>query len=217
MKIFFLFGITIIMASVSCGQTNKSIPSSSELAKTKSTKDTLEKILFIDVHDFPPGKVTFADVMKAHQKDLATESKYDVNFIKFWVDEEKGKVYCLSSAKDSQSIIKTHTEASGSAPAAVFRVTEGEYAKMIKGQQLFFDVHNLGPGKVTKAAVAEVHKKDLAVQKKYDVNLINYWVDEKDGKVFCLSQGLDSTGIIHTHKEAHGLLPAEVLKVKQGE
>jgi hypothetical protein len=63
--------------------------------------------------------------MAAHKKDLATEGKYDVNFINFWVDEKQGKVYCLSSAKDSQSVIKTHTEAHGLLPASIFKVTDG--------------------------------------------------------------------------------------------
>ncbi|MGH2563306.1 MAG: DUF4242 domain-containing protein, partial [Ginsengibacter sp.] len=141
----------------------------------------------------------------------------DVNFIKFWIDEKEGKVYCLSSAKDSQSIIKTHAEAHGLLPSAVFKVTDGTPAEAFNGGKLFLDVHNLGPGKVNAAAVAEAHKKDLAVEKKYGVNFINYWVDEKTGTIFCLSQAPDSNAIISTHKEAHGLLPGQVLQVKQGE
>ncbi|MFT3908361.1 MAG: DUF4242 domain-containing protein [Ferruginibacter sp.] len=60
-------------------------------------------------------------------------------------------------------------------------------------------------------------KKDLATQKKYGVNFINYWVDERSGTIFCLSQAADSNAVINTHKEAHGLLPAYISKVKQGE
>lgn len=36
---------------------------------------------------------------------------------------------------------------------------------------------------VTYAAVAEAHQKDLAVEKKYGVNFIDYWVDEQQGVV----------------------------------
>ena len=75
----------------------------------------------------------------------------------------------------------------------------------------------MGAGDVTAAAAAEAHNKDLAVQKKYGVNLINYWVDEKKGTIFCLSEAPDSNAVIRTHAEAHGLLPAYILKVKQGE
>jgi len=35
--------------------------------------------------------------------------------------------------------------------------------------------------------------------------------------VMCLSQAKDSTSVINTHKEAHGLIPAYVLEVKPGE
>ncbi len=33
----------------------------------------------------------------------------------------------------------------------------------------------------------------------------------------CLSEASDSTSVKNAHKEAHGLLPAYVLSVKQGE
>jgi hypothetical protein len=173
--------------------------------------------LYIDVHDLEPGKVKFADVLAAHQKDLATENKYGVNFIKFWVDEKKGKVYCLSTAKDTQSIRQTHAEAHGLLPTAIYKVSEGKQAGIISGQHFFLDVHQLGAGNVTAAAVAGAHAKDLAVQKKYGVNFINYWVDEKAGTIFCLSQAPDSNAVINTHREAHGLLPVSVLEVKQEE
>jgi hypothetical protein len=175
------------------------------------------KHLFIDVHQLEPGKIKLEDVAKAHAKDLAVENKYGVNFINYWVDEDKGLVYCLSSSSDTQSIIKTHTEAHGLLPDHIYEVTSG-IASTLNGENKFFlDVHYLGAGKVTAKDVAAAHEKDLAVEKKYGVNFINYWVDEKDGMVMCLSQAKDSTSIINTHKEAHGLLPDEILEIKQGE
>ena len=59
------------------------------------------KHLFIDVHQLEPGKIKFEDVAKAHAKDLAVEKKYGVDFINYWVDENKGLVYCLSSSSDT--------------------------------------------------------------------------------------------------------------------
>jgi hypothetical protein len=188
----------------------------SQTASADSTKAD-NKSMFIDVHNLEPGKVTYADVMAAHQKDLATEGKYDVNFIKFWVDEKEGKVYCLSTAKDSASIAETHGEAHGLLPANVYEVTQGAPSTPVPGEKYFLDVHHLGPGNVTAAAVADAHKKDLATEEKYGVNFINYWVDEKTGTIFCLSQAPDSDAVIQTHKEAHGLLPDHVMQVKEGE
>ena len=55
------------------------------------------------------------------------------------------------------------------------------------------------------------------MEKKYGANFINYWVNEKEGVVMCLSQAKDSSAVIQTHKEAHGLLPDEIMQVKQGQ
>lgn len=176
------------------------------------------KSLYIDVHRLEPGKVKFEDVAKAHAKDLAIEKKYAVDFIEFWVNEEKGLVYCLSSSSDSESIRKTHAEAHGLLPDRIYKVTDGQEAAASSGSQNFFlDVHYLGEGKITVNDVAEAHKKDLAVEQKYGVNFINYWVDEKKGMVMCLSQAKDSTSVINTHREAHGLIPDEVSQIKKGE
>lgn len=176
-----------------------------------------KKHLYIDVHQLEPGKVKYEAVAQAHAKDLATEKKYGVHFQKFWVDENKGLVYCLSSARDTASIRKTHAEAHGLLPSYIYPVTDGQAAAMKGKTNLFLDVHYLGAGKVKAKDVAEAHKKDLAVQGKYGVNLINYWVDEKSGTIMCLAQAKDSMDLINTHREAHGLLPAQVMKVKQGQ
>ena len=174
------------------------------------------KHLFIDVHQLQPGKVKYDDVANAHAKDLAVEKKYGVDFIKYWVDEDKGLVYCLSSSRDTQSIIQTHAEAHGLIPQHVYEVT-GETATALKSDKnLFLDIHYLGAG-VTANDVAAAHEKDLAVQKKYGVNFTNYFFDEKSGVVMCLAEAKDSTDLIKTHKEAHGLLPAEVFEVMPGQ
>src|SRR5579872_3509516 len=66
-------------------------------------------------------------------------------------------------------------------------------------QNLYIDVHHLGPGKVKYEDVAKAHAKDLAVEKKYGVHFINYWVDEAEGNVYCLSTAADSQSIRKTH------------------
>lgn len=179
--------------------------------------DAQQTSYYIDVHDLEPGKVKFSDVANAHQKDLATEGKYNVSFIKYWVDESKGKVYCLSKAANEESIINTHKEAHGLVPSTIFKVSDGPEAAMLGNKPMYMDVHQLGAGKVTAKDVAGAHEKDLAVEKSHDVNFINYWVDEKKGVVMCLSEAPDSNAVIATHKQAHGLLPAYILQVKQGQ
>src|SRR5207245_3792993 len=100
--------------------------------------------LFIDVHQLEPGKVKFEAVASAHAKDIATEGKYGVQFLKYWVDENKGLVYCLSSAPDSASIRNTHAEAHGMLPDRIYEVTEGTEAALKGNKNLFLDVHYFG-------------------------------------------------------------------------
>lgn len=210
MKIILLLSAIILACSTSfnaSAQTNK-VDTSGHLANKKN--------LYIDVHRLTPGKVNFEDVAAAHAKDLAVEEKYGVHFINYWVNEEEGLVYCLSSSSDTNAIIKTHSEAHGLLPSNIFKVTDGTAAALTGKKNLYLDIHQLGEGNVTADAVAGAHKKDLATQSKYGVNFINYWVDEKAGVVLCLSEAANPDAVIKTHKEAHGLIPVKVLKVKQG-
>lgn len=192
---------------------------STRLAAQSNAPDTAgsRNLLYLDVHHLEPGKVTYQAVAEAHAKDLATQGKYNVKFHRYWVDEANGTVYCLSSAPDTQSIRNTHAKAHGLLPDQFYRVTDGEAAAFTSQKNLFLDIHELGAGGVTAKAVAAAHQKDLATQGKYEVNFINYWVDTKNGVVVCLSQAKDSSAVINTHKEAHGLVPAHIMKVKQGQ
>ena len=176
------------------------------------------KQLFLDVHRLGPGKVKYDAVAGAHTKDLAVQAKYGVDFTKYWVDEQNGMIYCLAVANDSSDLRKTHAEAHGLLPEHIYKVTDGIAAPYLKGKKdLFLDIHELGAGHVSASDVAAAHQKDLAFQKKHGVNFINYWLNEKEGVIICLSQAKDSSSIIKTHKEAHGLVPTKILKVKEGE
>jgi hypothetical protein len=77
----------------------------------------------------------------------------------------------------------------------------------------FMDVHQM-PG-ATKAKVAEAHQKDVAVQAKHGVKFKSYWVDEKNGKVFCLSEAPNKEAALAVHKEA-GHPTQEIYQVHEG-
>ena len=51
---------------------------------------------FIDIHRM--SGVTADDVAKAHVADLATQAKHGVDYIKYWVNESQGKIFCYCSA-----------------------------------------------------------------------------------------------------------------------
>jgi hypothetical protein len=80
---------------------------------------------------------------------------------------------------------------------------------------LFMDIHK-GVDGLTAEAVADAHKKDLEKQGQYGVKYIKYWYNEKDGTVFCLSEAPDKDAALKVHKEAHGLIPDEIIEVKEG-
>lgn len=212
-----LIGFTTL-TTLSFFATNLSAQTNDQGSKNSPIeKQVPSRQLYIDVHHVGPGKVTAKDVAGAHNKDLEVQKKYGVSFIKYWVDETNGNIYCLAEAADSQSIRKTHAEAHGLVPDHVHMVTPGKEAAIKGPQDLYLDLHVIGPGKVNAAAVASAHEKDLAVQGRHGVNFINYWVDEKNGTIVCLAQAHNADSIISAHRQAHGLLPVKVEKVKQGQ
>ena len=81
---------------------------------------------------------------------------------------------------------------------------------------LFINVHQKLPEGATANDVAGAHEADLRVQNKFRVNYINYWVDEKSGKVFCLVGAPDTEAATACHREAHGLTADEIYEVVQG-
>ena len=81
---------------------------------------------------------------------------------------------------------------------------------------LYMDVHNI-EGAVSVDDVVEAHKKDLETQGQHGVNYLRYWVDEKQGKVFCLVEAPSADAAHTVHREAHGLVADEIYEVQEGE
>ncbi len=81
---------------------------------------------------------------------------------------------------------------------------------------LFMDVHSLGD-KVTMADVAAAHAADLAHQDPHDVHYLRYWVNEAEGKIFCLVEAPSADDANTVHREAHGLVADEIFAVAEGD
>lgn len=81
--------------------------------------------LFMDVHTIEGG-VSAADVAGAHQKDLETQGQYGVNYLRYWVDETAGKIFCLVEAEDAESANTVHREAHGLVADEIYPVGEFE-------------------------------------------------------------------------------------------
>lgn len=79
--------------------------------------------LYMDVHSNVAG-LTAAKVAEAHQRDLAHQGKHGVEFVKYWFDEKKGKIFCLSKAPHAEAAKAVHLDA-GHPSDEIYQVSEG--------------------------------------------------------------------------------------------
>ncbi|MGQ0532855.1 MAG: nickel-binding protein [Caulobacteraceae bacterium] len=77
--------------------------------------------VYMDIHDLPG--VTADDVVEAHLKDLKVQEKHGVSYHKYWVNEKKGKVYCLCHAPTAEAADAVHREAHGLRAERIMEVT----------------------------------------------------------------------------------------------
>jgi hypothetical protein len=80
--------------------------------------------LFMDVHEHLPEGATAADVADAHTADLRVQDDYDVDYLKYWVDDAAGKLFCLVDAPDAESAARVHRKAHGLVADRIFPVME---------------------------------------------------------------------------------------------
>jgi hypothetical protein len=78
---------------------------------------------------------------------------------------------------------------------------------------LFMDRHDLSG--VTPEAIAAAHARDLEVGGKHDVQWLTYWFDADSGTAFCLGRAPKAENLVAAHREAHGLVPNEIIPVSE--
>ena len=81
--------------------------------------------LFMDVHTIDGG-VKAEDVATAHIADLQKQDRYRVRYLRYWVNEDDGKVFCLVDAPDPDAAHRVHREAHGLVADAIYPVIEGD-------------------------------------------------------------------------------------------
>ena len=77
--------------------------------------------LYMDIHEVPGA--TLEDVARAHMADMATQGKYHVNYIKYWMNQKNGKVYCMCTAPNAEAAEAVHREAHGLVADRIVEVT----------------------------------------------------------------------------------------------
>ncbi|MGE0293871.1 MAG: nickel-binding protein [Hyphomonadaceae bacterium] len=77
--------------------------------------------MYMDIHDLPGVKAD--DVVQAHFEDMKVQAKHGVVYHKYWVNERKGKVYCLCHAPTAEAADAVHREAHGLRAERIMEVT----------------------------------------------------------------------------------------------
>lgn len=80
--------------------------------------------LYMDIHQHIEG-LTEEAVAGAHQRDLETQGKYGVQYLKYWFDETSGKVFCLIEAPSKEAAVAVHQEAHGLVADELVEIKEG--------------------------------------------------------------------------------------------
>src|SRR3954465_16058451 len=67
--------------------------------------------LYLDIHDV--GDTTAEEIAKIHLADVKVQGKYNVEYRKYWMNEDRGKVFCLVEAPNAEAACRVHREAHG--------------------------------------------------------------------------------------------------------
>jgi len=78
----------------------------------------------MDIHTHIEG-LTEEAVAQAHAADLKTQDKYGAKYLRYWFDENSGKVFCLIEAPSKEAANAVHREAHGLVADELVEVQEG--------------------------------------------------------------------------------------------
>jgi AraC-like DNA-binding protein len=76
--------------------------------------------IYMDVHIVPGVKAK--NVAEAHQKDLFVQAEYGCKCMTYWIDEERGNIFCLIEAPDKIAVEEMHSKAHGLSPNKIIEV-----------------------------------------------------------------------------------------------
>jgi len=80
--------------------------------------------LFMDTHTMG-GPVGPDDVAKANEADLQNLDDTGVHYLRYWVEQELGTLFCLVDAPDADAAATVHREAHGLVADEIYPVAEG--------------------------------------------------------------------------------------------
>ncbi len=83
---------------------------------------SLRMPIYMDLH-IAPG-VTAKEVAEAHILDVNIQHNYCCKAMTYWIDEDKGNVFCLIEAPDKESVKQMHAKAHGLIPHEIIEVNK---------------------------------------------------------------------------------------------
>lgn len=82
---------------------------------------------------------------------------------------------------------------------------------------LFMDIHTVDSEDFSVEDVVKAHMQDLAIQDKFGVIQIKYWVNVDAKTLFCLMEGPNKEACNDVHKESHGNTACNIIEVMDDE
>ncbi|MDP7534770.1 MAG: DUF4242 domain-containing protein [SAR202 cluster bacterium] len=81
--------------------------------------------IYMDTHKNVDG-LTAEAVAGAHARDVEVQGKYDVNYLRYWFNQNEGTVFCLVDAPSKEAAEAVHREAHGLTADEITEVSEGQ-------------------------------------------------------------------------------------------
>jgi len=83
--------------------------------------------LYMDIHIVDSENFSVEDVVTAHMQDLAVQEKFGVIQVKYWVDVENKKIFCLMEGPSKEACNAVHLESHGNTACNIIEVSDDEY------------------------------------------------------------------------------------------
>jgi len=82
---------------------------------------------------------------------------------------------------------------------------------------LYMDIHTVDSDTFSVEDVVKAHMEDLAVQERFGVVQLKYWVNVDAKTLFCLMEGPDKEACHQVHKQSHGNTACNIIEVSDNE
>jgi class 3 adenylate cyclase len=86
--------------------------------------------LYMDLHNVGGG-ITAKDVALAHLQDLEVQWKHKVKYLRYWLEPEKGMIFCLVEAPSADAAEAVHRESHGLVAERIILVEGGSMEQLL--------------------------------------------------------------------------------------